>query len=113
MNKKVLKQGESAGFLYEGGIDYTLDEVTNRYEKLKEKDAIIGKAAFLWNEIASHQYFIYGNKRMGFTTADVFLDINGIKFNASTNDKHYVSKAISLGAFDEADVIGILTKSLK
>lgn len=108
-----MREGESVGFLYEGGIDYTLDEVMNRYEGLTEKNAIIGKAAFLWYEIASHQYFIHGNKRMGFTTADVFLDINGIKFNASTDDKHYVSKAISLGAFDEVDVRGLLTKSLK
>jgi len=113
INRKVLTKSEVAGFLYRGGVEYTLDRVRDVYEELPEKDAIIGKGSFLLYEIASHQYFIHGNKRTAFTIADVFLDINDVNFDASLEEKHFVSKAIALKIYNIEDVRQFITKSLK
>jgi len=113
INRKAITKSEAEGFLYQGGVEYTLDKVRDVYEELPEKDAIIGKGAFLWYEIASHQYFKYGNKRTAFTVADVFLDVNNVNFNVNSEEKHFVSKAIALKIYDVEDVRQFITKSLK
>jgi len=92
------------GFLYEGGIDFVTYGVVYEYEDLPIRDAIVGKAAYLWYQIASNQYFVNGNKRTGFTTADVFLRINGLTLTANIDEKQYLSSAIARGAYSVESV---------
>ena len=92
------------GFLYEGGLDFTLYRVVDEYEDLKIEEAVIGKAAYLWYQIASNQYFVNGNKRTAFETADVFLTINGLTLNADIGEKHLISSSIANKLFTTENV---------
>jgi len=92
------------GFLYEGGIDFVTYGVAYEYEDLPIKDAIIGKAAYLWYQIASNQYFVNGNKRTGFTAADVFLRINGLTLTTNIDEKQLLSSAIARGVYSVESV---------
>ncbi len=98
INDTLLPASER-GFLYEGGVDFAVYGVSYEYEDLPIKDAIIGKAAYLWYQLASNQYFVNGNKRTGFTTADVFLKLNGFTLTASEDEKHVISSAIARGLY--------------
>ncbi len=96
-----------------GSMEFTMDEVKYQFENLSERDAIIGKAAYLWYQIARGHFFINGNKRTGFITADTFLDINGLDFDAGTKDKHFISGAIVSGLYDLDAVREDIAKYLK
>ena len=99
INRSVLRKGEQVGFLYRGGMDFVVNEVLNQYEDLPIKDAIHGKTAYLWYHIANNQYFIYGNKRTAFETADVFLRVNNLTLTASEDVKHLISGIIANGLY--------------
>jgi len=99
--------------LQRGGLEFTIEEVMYQFENISEREAIIGKAAYLWFQIARGHFFINGNKRTGFITADTFLDINGLDFVAGTNDKHFISGAIVSGLYDLDDVREDIAKYLK
>lgn len=103
INNSIVPPSEQ-GFLYEGGIDFVVYGVEDKYEELPLREAIIGKAAYLWFQIASNQYFIHGNKRTAFITADVFLRINELTLNATEDEKHLISSAIARALFSVENV---------
>ena len=94
INNRLVPASER-GFLYEGGLDFILDYVTDEYEDLAIRQAVIGKAAYLWYQIANNQYFVSGNKRTAFETADVFLKANGLTLTANIDEKHLISSSIA------------------
>jgi death-on-curing protein len=112
INRKILKI-QRVGYLYKSGVLYALDQVKYEYEQLVEREAIIGKAAYLWHSIAFNQCFADGNKRTAFVTADTFLRINGIHFGADVNYKHQISSGIALNQYNIGDVRDLISQSLK
>jgi death-on-curing protein len=113
IHKNLRPPPRAFGYLYEGGVDFMLYQVEEVYENESERDAIIGKAAYLWHTLSFNQYFADGNKRMGFVIADTFLRINGIIFNADINYKHQISTGITLKTHDVEKVRCLVTQSLK
>ena len=112
INDALLPVSER-GFLYEGGIDFILYNAELQYDDLPKKEAIIGKAAYLWFQIANNQYFVNGNKRTGFTTADVFLRINGLTLTANIDEKHVMSLGIANGLYSVDSVHFEITQYIK
>lgn len=59
-------------------------------------------AAYAFGLVRNHP-FLDGNKRIGFTTAVVFLELNGYCFAASEVDATIKTLALAAGELDEAD----------
>jgi death-on-curing protein len=59
-------------------------------------------AAYAFGLVRNHP-FLDGNKRIGFTTAVVFLELNGYRFAASEVDATIQTLALAAGELDEAD----------
>ena len=112
INRKIVSRTEW-GYNYEGGIDFTLSNVKTLYEKLPIRDAIIGKCAYQWYQIASNQYFTNGNKTTGYIVADTFLRNNTFKLLASEDEKFFVSVAIATYNYTIDNVRQFIAKSLK
>ena len=58
-------------------------------------------AAYAFGLVRNHP-FLDGNKRIGFTTAVVFLEINGYHFTASEADATIQTLALAASELDEA-----------
>jgi len=112
INFQLVVRSERS-ILNKGSLEFTMEEVMDQFGDLSEHDAIIGKAAYLWYQIARGHFFINGNKRTGFITADTFLDLNGLDFVAGTGDKHFISGAIVSGVYDLDAVREDIAKYLK
>jgi death-on-curing protein len=84
--------------------DGLLDSALNRplhflgYGKPKVFDLA---AAYAFGLVRNHP-FLDGNKRIGLTTAIVFLEINGYKFTASEADATLKTLALAAGELNEA-----------
>ncbi|MCX6908321.1 MAG: type II toxin-antitoxin system death-on-curing family toxin [Verrucomicrobia bacterium] len=59
-------------------------------------------AAYAFGLVRNHP-FLDGNKRIGFTTAVVFLELNGYRFAASEADATIKTLALAARELDEAD----------
>jgi len=59
-------------------------------------------AAYAFGLVRNHP-FLDGNKRIGFTTAVVFLELNGYRFAASEVDATIQTLALAARELDEAD----------
>lgn len=55
--------------------------------------------------------FVDGNKRVGLTTAILFLDLNGRRFTASEADATVQTLALAAGELDEADYAAWLERN--
>jgi len=97
---------------YKGGIQFILDNVWNLYDDLDEKDAIVGKASYLWHTIASNQWYTNGNKRMGWHVGELMLSINGWQLNMLEDDKFAWSHLIATKHFEIDHVRQLMLKNL-
>ena len=67
-------------------------------------------AAYAFGLVGNHP-FLDGNKRIGFTTAIVFLEINGFEFIASEADATLRTLALAAREVDEASYADWLKKN--
>jgi death-on-curing protein len=58
-------------------------------------------AAYAFGLVRNHP-FLDGNKRIGFTTGVLFLELNGCHFSAAEADATLRTLALAAGALDEA-----------
>ncbi|HJJ22705.1 MAG TPA: Fic family protein [Nitrosopumilus sp.] len=111
INQELL--GSKSGFNYKGGMEFVLANVQTLYDELEEKDAVIGKCAYLWYSIASNQYLTNGNKRTGYLVAEDFLRLNKLRLNITEDEKLFVSKAIANNIYTIDHIRHLITKALK
>jgi len=58
-------------------------------------------ASYAFGLVRNHP-FLDGNKRIGFTAAVVFLELNGVRFSATEADATVKTLALAAGDLDEA-----------
>ena len=82
-----------------------LDSALNRPEHLFSygKPNLFDLAAAYAVGLVRNHPFLDGNKRIGFTTAIVFLEINGFEFTTSEADATVKTLALAAGELNEAD----------
>jgi len=112
IRRKLNLPASETSYNYKGGIEFVLYHVKDVYEELPEREAIIGKAAYLLHSISSSQYFVCGNKRTGFLVACTFLNINNMHFNTSEEQKYLISRAVASPAYNIDNVRQILRQNL-
>jgi death-on-curing protein len=89
-----------------GGVrdEALLDSALNRPQQLfhHDKPGLFELAAAYASGLIRNHPFLDGNKRIGFTTTIVFLEINGCDFIASEAEAALKTLALAAGELDEA-----------
>jgi death-on-curing protein len=74
---------------------------------------IIELSALYTAGIVRDHPFVDGNKRTGFVIGVLFLELNGLDFQASEADATQAVRALAAGAFDETDYTAWLRKNAR
>lgn len=101
-----------------GGLEGMRDEgllesALNRPRHLfaYEKPSLFEMAAAYAAGIVKNHPFLDGNKRSGFIAAALFLEVNGLSFQAPEEEAVERTLALAAGAIGEADYAAWLEKS--
>lgn len=101
LHEQSLAQfGGSAGIRDEGLVDSALSKPENLFAYGKPTVFDLA-ASYAFGLIKNHP-FIDGNKRTGFITAVLFLELNGYKFQASEVDTAVRTLALAAGEMSES-----------
>ena len=74
---------------------------------------IIDKAATLGFSIVMNHPFVDGNKRTGHAAMEIFLVLNGLEINASTDEQEAIILALASGELDRDIFTNWLQQSIK
>ena len=101
LHEQSLAQfGGSAGIRDEGLLDSALDKPENLFAY--GKPTVFDLAASYAFGLVKNHPFIDGNKRTGFITAVLFLELNGYKFHASEVDAAMRTLALAAGEMSKS-----------
>lgn len=103
--------GGASGTRDEGLLDSALGRPENLFAYGKP-DVFDLAASYAYGIVKNHP-FIDGNKRTGFTTAIMFLELNGETFGASEADATIQTLALAAGEFDESGYAAWLRANCK
>jgi death-on-curing protein len=98
--QSLAKFGGSAGIRDEGLVDSALGKPENLFAY--GKPTVFDLAASYAFGLVKNHPFIDGNKRTGFITAVLFLELNGYKFQASEVDAAVRTLALAAGEMTES-----------
>lgn len=73
-----------------------------------DQTSVFALAACYCHHLINERPFLSGNKRLGFTAAALFLELNGYKLRASEADAAIRTLAFAARAMDESDYAGWL-----
>lgn len=93
--------GGAAGLRDEGLFDSALARPENRFV-YEQADIFDLAAAYAFGLVRNHP-FIDGNKRIGFTVAVLFLELNGWRFVATEADAVIQTLAMAASVLDEPE----------
>ena len=98
-DRLLAEFGGLSGLRDEGLLDSALQRPRQRLAYGRPKLAELA-AAYAFALVRDHP-FIDGNKRVGFATAVVFLEVNGYRFTASEAEATIKTLALAAGDLDE------------
>ena len=96
----LAEHGGSAGIRDEGLLDSALGKPQNLFAY--GKPSLFDLAASYGFGLVKNHPFIDGNKRIGFATASLFLELNGYEFRATEVDVVLRTLALAAGEMTEA-----------
>ena len=101
LQERLLAEFGGLGGLRDEGL---FDSALARPEQLfaYDKPDLFDLAAAYASGLVRNHPFVDGNKRVGFTTAIVFLELNGCDFTASEADAALQTLALAARELDEA-----------
>lgn len=101
LQERLLAEfGGASGIRDDGLLESALARPLNRFAY--EKPSLFDLAAsYAFGLIRNHP-FLDGNKRIGFVTAILFLDLNGYRFEASEVDATIQTLALAAGELSES-----------
>jgi death-on-curing protein len=89
--------GGSAGVRDVGILDSAIHRPRASFGGVLLYADLPNQAAALLHSIAMNHPFVDGNKRTAFTAMDVFLRLNGMRLNASEDEKYIFVMAVASG----------------
>ena len=110
LQERLLAEFGGLGGLRDGGL---FESALARPEQLfayGEPHLSDLAAAYAFGLVRNHP-FLDGNKRIGFATAGLFLEINGCEFTALEVEAVVQTLALAAGALDEASYAAWLKKN--
>ncbi len=101
LHEQLLAEfGGLSGLRDEGVFDSALARPRQQFA-YDQRDVAALAAAYAFGLVRNHP-FIDGNKRIGFSVAALFLELNGHEFTATEVDAVLQTLALAAGALDEA-----------
>ncbi len=111
-NQIIAMSGGELGYLSKSNLEYLLDTVKDVGERLRGKQALAKKAAFLlYNVIVLHP-FVNGNKRTGYELVKLFLRLNGYEIDANPGEVYQFLLDVASGKVSASDVDKWVTMNL-
>ncbi len=107
----LAEHGGAAGIRDEGLLDSALGKPQNLFAF--GKPSLFDLAASYAFGLVKNHPFIDGNKRIGFATAGLFLELNGCHFEAAEVDVVLRTLALAAGEMTEADYAAWLKANSK
>ena len=107
----LARHGGGAGIRDEGLLDSALDRPKNQFHY--NKTNLFELAASYGFGLIKNHPFVDGNKRIGFATTVLFLELNGLEFLATEVDAVIQTLAVAAGEMDEAAFAAWLNKNTK
>ena len=108
-SRQLRRFGGAPGLRDEGLLRSALERPVNKWQ-YEQADLAILAAAYAFG-LAKNHPFIDGNKRIGFATGILFLELNGYVFTASEVDAVLKTLALAASAITENDYAKWLEKS--
>ena len=110
LHESLLREfGGLSGIRDAGMFDSALARPEQRFAS-GEPELTDLAAAYAFGLVRNHP-FLDGNKRIGFATAVVFLELNGVEFTATEVDAVLQTLALAAGELDEAGFAAWLKKN--
>jgi death on curing protein len=112
LHERLLAEfGGASGVRDEGMLESALSRPANQFSYGSPSIPELA-AAYAFGLVRNHP-FVDGNKRIGFTTAVLFLEANGYRFTASEVDATVKTLALAAHDLDEAGYAAWLKTSSK
>ena len=112
LQERLLAEfGGAAGIRDAGLLESALARPENLFA-YESPDLFALAGAYAFGLVRNHP-FIDGNKRIGFATATLFLELNGLILTATEADAVIQTLALAAGAFDEAGYAAWLKKNCR
>jgi death on curing protein len=109
--QSLYEHGGSSGMRDEGLLDSALGKPPNLF--VYGKPNLFDLAASYAYGLVKNHPFIDGNKRTGFITALLMLELNGLHFNATEADAAIQTLALAAGDMTESDYAAWLEANSK
>ena len=107
----LSRHGGMEGIRDRGMLDSALGKPVNRFHY--DKPSLYQLAASYGFGLIKNHPFVDGNKRIGFATAVLFLELNGKRFVATEVDAVLKTLAMAAGEMDEAAFAEWLMKNVE
>lgn len=104
LHQLLLEQPSgSAGVRDQGGLESALAQPLMTFGGEDLYPTLVDKAAALGFSLILNHPFVDGNKRIGHAVMEVFLILNGLEIEASTDDQEQVILSVAAGEMDRED----------
>ena len=97
--------GGEVGLRDEALLESALETIYSTFDGVELYPSKEEKAAKLGYSLISNHAFVDGNKRIGMYIMLSFLELNGIKLNATNDDVYRLGMAVADGSADNSDVL--------
>jgi death-on-curing protein len=97
----IAEFGGSHGLLEEGALESALVAAENRLH-YEAADTVACAAAYAWHLTNAHA-FVDGNKRVGATVTELFLNINGYEIQADDDELEELYMGVAAGRISRTD----------
>jgi death-on-curing protein len=109
-NQLLARFGGLEGIRDEGLLESALDRPVQKFQYEQESTLPELAASYTYGIARNHPFFD-GNKRSSLLAAIVFLEINGMKFNATEEEAVLETIALAAGERTEKEYASWLTKN--
>lgn len=111
-DRQLALHGGRGGVRDEGLLESALARPRQYHAYVKFPDVVEMSALYTAGIVRNHP-FLDGNKRTGFVTGVLFLELNGFDFTASEEDATQAVLRLAAGSLDEAGYVAWLRENSK
>lgn len=97
--------GGDVGVRDEALLESAIETIYSTFDGIELYPTKEKKAAKLGHALISNHAFVDGNKRIGMFIMLSFLELNGIKIEASNEDVYQLGMAVAKGSADNEDIL--------
>jgi death-on-curing protein len=106
-DRLLALHGGASGVRDDGLLKSALARPQQHFAYAPNVDVITMAATYTAGIVSNHP-FVDGNKRTGFVTGILFLELNGYRFNAREEDATHAVLALAAGTLDEDEYAAFL-----